>query len=69
MIIESQFDITPAVLAELERAQDPRFREIMGAAVRHLHAFVREVRLTEAEFQQACATIAKLGQATTPSHN
>jgi catechol 1,2-dioxygenase len=69
MIIENQFDITPAVLAELERAQDPRFREIMGAAVRHLHAFVREVKLTEPEFQLACATIAKLGQATTPSHN
>ncbi len=69
MIIENAFDITPAVLAELERAQDPRFREIMGAAVRHLHDFVREVKLTEAEFQLACATIAKLGQATTPSHN
>ncbi len=69
MIIENQFDITPAVLAELERAQDPRFREIMGAAVRHLHAFVREVKLTEPEFQLACATIAKLGHSTTPSHN
>jgi catechol 1,2-dioxygenase len=56
-------------LAELERAQDPRFREIMGAAVRHLHAFVREVKLTEPEFQLACATIAKLGHSTTPSHN
>ncbi|NBS09211.1 MAG: catechol 1,2-dioxygenase [Betaproteobacteria bacterium] len=69
MIIENQLDITPAVLAELERAQDPRFREIMGAAVRHLHAFVREVKLTEPEFQLACATIAKLGHSTTPSHN
>jgi catechol 1,2-dioxygenase len=69
MIIENQFDITPAVLAELERAQDPRFREIMGAAVRHLHAFVREVKLTEPEFQMACATIAKLGHSTKPSHN
>jgi catechol 1,2-dioxygenase len=69
MIIEKQADITPAVLAELERAADPRFREIMGAAVRHLHAFVREVKLTEPEFQLACATIAKLGQLTTPSHN
>jgi hydroxyquinol 1,2-dioxygenase len=69
MIIETQADITPAVLAELERAADPRFREIMGAAVRHLHAFVREVKLTEPEFQQACAVIAKLGQLTTASHN
>jgi len=69
MVIETQADITPAVLAELERASDPRFREIMSAAVRHLHAFVREVKLTEPEFQQACAVIAKLGQLTTPSHN
>jgi catechol 1,2-dioxygenase len=69
MIIEKQTDLTPAVLAELERAADPRFREIMGAAVRHLHAFVRETRLTEPEFQQACAVIARLGQLTTPSHN
>ena len=38
MIIENALDITPAVLAELERAQDPRFLEIMGAAVRHLNA-------------------------------
>lgn len=69
MIIETQADITPAVLAELERAADPRFREIMAAAVRHLHAFVREVKLTEPEFQRACAVIARLGQCTTPSHN
>lgn len=69
MIIKNQADLTAAVLSELERATNPRFREIMGAAVRHLHEFAREVKLTEAEFQQACATIAKLGQLTTESHN
>jgi catechol 1,2-dioxygenase len=69
VIIRNERDVTTAVLAELERAEDPRFREIMGVAVRHLHAFVREARLTEAEFQQACAWIAKLGQMTTESHN
>jgi len=69
MIIKSQSDVTAAVLAELERAADPRFREIMSAAVRHLHAFAREAKLTEAEFQQACAWVAKLGQLTTESHN
>jgi hypothetical protein len=57
------------VLAELERATDPRFKEIMTAAVQHLHGFVRDARLTDAEFHQACAFIAKLGQLTTPSHN
>ena len=69
MIVESPSDLTAAVLAEIERAPDARFREIMGAAVRHLHAFVRESQLTEAEFRQACGVIAALGQATTASHN
>ena len=69
MIIGKQQDLTPAVLAEIERASNPRFREIMRAAVRHLHEFVREARLTEAEFQLACHTIARLGQRTTDSHN
>lgn len=69
MIIKNHEDVTAAVLAELSRAKDDRFREIMGAAVKHLHGFVRDARLTEAEFHQACAVIAKLGQLTTASHN
>ena len=69
MIIQTQADVTEAVLAELARAPDARFRELMGAAVRHLHGFARDARLTEAEFQQACAVIARLGQLTTASHN
>ena len=69
MIIGTQEDVTPAVLSEIARAPDPRFREIMSALVRHLHGFAREVRLTEAEFHAAVATIAALGQRTTESHN
>ena len=69
MIINNERQITKAVLAELKRAENPRFREIMSAAVKHLHDFAREVKLTEAEFQQACAVIARLGQQTTASHN
>ena len=69
MIIKTQQDVTAAVLAELQRATDPRFHEIMTAAVGHLHGFVRDAKLTEAEFHQACGVIAKLGQLTTASHN
>jgi hydroxyquinol 1,2-dioxygenase len=69
MIISSQEGVTHAVLEELRRAPDPRFREIMTAAVRHLHDFARDIRLTESEFHQACAVIAKLGQLSTESHN
>lgn len=69
MIIARQQDVTDAVLDELARAPDERFREIMSAAVRHLHDFAREVKLTEVEFHQACRQIARLGQLTTESHN
>jgi hydroxyquinol 1,2-dioxygenase len=68
-VIESPDDVTAAVLRELERAPDPRFREIMSSAVRHLHAWAREVRLTEAEFRKAAAIVARAGQLTDRSHN
>ncbi|HEY7449442.1 MAG TPA: dioxygenase [Vicinamibacterales bacterium] len=69
MIIEREEDVTRAVLSELERAPDPRFRQIMSAFVRHLHEFAREVRLTEQEFRTAIGYIVRLGQKTTDTHN
>jgi len=69
MIIGSQEDVTKAVLDEVARATDPRLKELLAAAVRHLHDFARETKLTEAEFHKICGYIAKLGQLTTPSHN
>ena len=69
MIIENQADLTRAVLAEVERTPDPRLRRILASAVEHLHGFVRDAELTEAEFRQICGVIAKAGQLTTPSHN
>jgi catechol 1,2-dioxygenase len=69
MIIETQKDVTTAVLAELARAPDARFREVMSALVRHLHDFAREVRLTEAEFQAAMGYVVALGKHSTETHN
>jgi catechol 1,2-dioxygenase len=69
MVIERHEDVTPAVLAVMERTTDPRLREIMTSLVRHLHAFVRDVRLTEREFQVATAILNEMGQATTDTHN
>ena len=69
MIIRSEDDVTAAVLAEMHRTPDARTKELLAALVRHLHAFVRETRLTEREFHQAIATINAIGQKTTPSHN
>lgn len=69
MIIRTEADVTAAVLAVMERTNDARLREIMGALVRHLHGFVREVRLTETEFRQATAIVNAIGKATTDTHN
>src|SRR5262250_3787034 len=69
MIIKDQRDVTTAVLSEVERAPNARFREIMSAFVRHLHDFAREVKLTEEEFQAATAYIVALGKHTNATHN
>lgn len=57
------------VLAAMARTDDPRLKELMDATVRHLHAFVRETRPTEEEFETALRWIAGLGQRTNKSHN
>ncbi len=67
MIIERQQDVTPAVLEVMNRTRDPRLREIMRSLVTHLHGFVRDVRLTEAEFRTATAILNEMGQLTTDS--
>jgi len=69
MIIENERQLTEAVLAEAERTQDPRLREILQSLIRHLHGFAREVRLTEKEFNQAIDIVTALGHHTTESHN
>src|SRR3954464_8868209 len=69
MIIENQAMVTDAVLEAVARTEDSRLREILLALVRHLHGFVREVRLSEREFQQAVSIIAALSQKTTAAHN
>src|SRR3954462_7640522 len=69
MIIENQAMVTEAVLEAVNRTEDPRLRQILLALVRHLHGFVREVGLSEREFQEAVRIIAALGQKTTASHN
>jgi catechol 1,2-dioxygenase len=69
MIIEGPDHVTEAVLAEIERAPNPRFREVMSALVKHLHSFIREVKLSEEEFHQACAIVNSIGQSSNSFHN
>jgi len=46
----TESNLTDAVLAKMEGASDRRFEQIMTSLIKHLHAFVREVELTEAEW-------------------
>jgi catechol 1,2-dioxygenase len=61
--------LTPLVLASMARTPAPRLRELMSALVGHAHAFVREVNLTEDEFEQALEFVVGLGQATDAKKN
>jgi len=69
MIIDREDQVTEAVLGETRRIEDARTKELITALIRHLHAFAREVRLTEHEFDKAINLVSQLGQLTNPSHN
>jgi protocatechuate 3,4-dioxygenase beta subunit len=68
-IIEDQSSVTDTVLAAMQDAENPRLREVMAALVRHLHAFAREVNLTEEEFDLGIDFLNRIGQATNDTHN
>ncbi|MBV9816908.1 MAG: intradiol ring-cleavage dioxygenase [Solirubrobacterales bacterium] len=56
--------ITAQVLASFDDAPQDRLREIMHSLVSHLHAFVRDVELTEAEWSGAIEALTATGHIT-----
>ncbi|AKJ08520.1 6-chlorohydroxyquinol-1,2-dioxygenase [Streptomyces incarnatus] len=44
---------------------DPRLRQVLGSLVRHLHAFVKDVELTNEEWEAAIAFLTATGRACT----
>jgi catechol 1,2-dioxygenase len=69
MAIKTEEDVTTAALEVMGRTRDPRLREIMTGLVTHLHAFARDVRLTEPEFREASAILNEIGHLQTDNHN
>jgi protocatechuate 3,4-dioxygenase beta subunit len=61
-----EFTVTEVALAQMAGTEDPRLKQIADAAVRHLHAFAREVNLTPAEWLQGIQYLTAVGQACTP---
>ncbi|MFK4082943.1 intradiol ring-cleavage dioxygenase [Kribbella sp. NPDC020789] len=57
--------LTEAVVASFDGSPEPRTKEVLSALVRHLHAFAREVGLTEDEYFQAIDFLTRTGQIST----
>lgn len=57
--------ITDAVIDQMSTTEDTRLKEIMNAAVRHLHAFAREVNLTPDEWIHGIKFLTATGHACT----
>jgi hydroxyquinol 1,2-dioxygenase len=58
---KTEDDITAEVLERFGQTPQPRLKEIMLSLIRHLHAFVKDVNLTEAEWFQAIEILTRAG--------
>jgi hydroxyquinol 1,2-dioxygenase len=64
----TEFDsktITQAVIDRMAGSPDARFKAIMTSLVTHLHAFIRDVKLTEAEWIAAIQFLTAVGKTCT----
>ena len=61
--------LLPLVLRAMEATPDARLRRLMGSLVTHLHRFVIDNAVTEAEFERAVGFIVGIGQATGATKN
>ncbi|TYB45701.1 intradiol ring-cleavage dioxygenase [Actinomadura chibensis] len=57
-------DLLERVLRSFDDCADARLGELMRALVRHLHAFLREVRLTEEEWRKGIEFLTRVGHIT-----
>jgi hydroxyquinol 1,2-dioxygenase len=55
-------NLTDVVLDRWQDIPDPRLRQVMTAAIKHLHAFVREVEPTQEEWFAAIQFLTRTGQ-------
>lgn len=68
-IVTTPESVLQIAVQAMERTPDPRLRRVMAALTRHLHAFVREVELTEDEFERALEFLVAIGQASGETKN
>ncbi|MCX5054273.1 MULTISPECIES: dioxygenase family protein [unclassified Streptomyces] len=57
--------VTDEAVSSLDGTADPRLRELLTGLIRHLHAFARETRLTQEEWERAVGFLTATGQSCT----
>jgi hydroxyquinol 1,2-dioxygenase len=58
-------NLTAEVISRLHDCPNPRQKEVLTSLIRHLHAFVREVRVTPEEWMQGIQFLTDCGHITT----
>ena len=62
MAYETGDEFTKSVMRRWQDIPDPRLREVMQSAIKHLHGFVSEVQPTGAEWFKAIEFLTRIGQ-------
>jgi hydroxyquinol 1,2-dioxygenase len=63
--VAREVDVTEQVIASFAGTPAPRLRELLQALTAYVHAFIRDTRLTEAEWEAAIAFLTAAGHITT----
>jgi len=56
--------LVDTVIASFDKAEDERLKQVMQSLTKHLHNFIREVRLTEAEWNKGIEFLTAAGHIT-----
>ena len=57
-------ELVELVVRSFDGCEDPRLQELMVSLARHLHSYIREVRLTAGEWNEAIAFLTRTGHVT-----
>jgi hydroxyquinol 1,2-dioxygenase len=57
----SEKQLTPEVIRRMRKTKNPRLKQVMGSLVKHLHAFVREVKPTQEEWMTGIQFLTETG--------
>ncbi|MEB3371271.1 intradiol ring-cleavage dioxygenase [Saccharopolyspora mangrovi] len=65
-LLFSEVRSAETVAASFGEETEPRLKQVMTSLVRHLHDFIKEVELTDAEWEAAIDFLTRTGQSCTP---